>query len=116
MRQARHGAVDPDGRQGQICREMRWREGATATIGRSCMPNDQAMAKRILCLKIKAPSADAANLIVSMIKNAMPIYKTFGGTSVRLLRNADDQAQFMQVIEYETDAAIESGRQKLASE
>jgi len=80
------------------------------------MPNDPAMAKRILCLRIRAPSADAAKLIVSMIKNAVPLYKTFGGTSVRLLRNADDQAQFMQVIEYETDAAIESGRQKLASE
>lgn len=80
------------------------------------MQNEMKTARRILCLKIRAPSADTASLMVSMIKNAVPIYKTFGGTSVRLLRNADDQAQFMQVIEYETDQAIESGRQKLASE
>ena len=33
-----------------------------------------------------------------------------------MLRNADDQAQFVQVIEYETDQAVELNRQKLASE
>lgn len=80
------------------------------------MQKESSTAKRVLCLKIRTPSPDAAKLVVSMIKNTMPLYRTFGGTSVRLLRNADDQVQFLQIIEYEMDQAIESGRQKLASE
>jgi hypothetical protein len=35
---------------------------------------------------------------------------------VRLLRNADDPAQFVQVIEYRADPALEINRQKLASD
>jgi hypothetical protein len=33
-----------------------------------------------------------------------------------LLRNVDDQTQFLQVIEYETDQAFELNRHKLASD
>jgi hypothetical protein len=73
-------------------------------------------AKRILHIKIRTPSADATTLLTTMMKNALPLYKTFGDTQVRLLRNADDQTQFLQVIEYETDRAFEFNRQKLASE
>ena len=80
------------------------------------MQANTAKASRILYLKIKAPSADAANLILSMIKNAAPLYRAFGGAKIRLLRNADDRAQFLQMIEYETDASVESDRQKFASE
>jgi len=50
------------------------------------------------------------------MKNALPLYKAFGEAKIRLLRNADDQTQFVQVIEYETDQAVELNRQKLASE
>ncbi len=77
------------------------------------MQANTAKASRILYLKIKAPSADAAELILSMIKNASHLYKVFGGAKIRLLRNSDDHAQFLQVIEYETDPSVESGRQKL---
>jgi hypothetical protein len=80
------------------------------------MQANAAKTSRILYLKIKAPSADAASLILSMIKNAAPLYKAFGGAKIRLLRNADDHAQFLQMIEYETDPSVESGRHKFASE
>jgi hypothetical protein len=35
---------------------------------------------------------------------------------IRLLRNVDDRAQFVQVIEYRAEASFEQGRQKLASD
>jgi hypothetical protein len=80
------------------------------------MANEEAKENRILYLKMKAPSADAATLIVSMMKNAVPLYKAFGDAKVRLLRNVDDRSQFLQVIEYQADRAFEHNRQKLASE
>lgn len=73
-------------------------------------------AKRVLFLKVRTPSADAATLLMTMMNNAAPLYKAFGDAKIRLLRNADDPAQFLQVIEYEADPAIELNRQKLASE
>jgi hypothetical protein len=75
-----------------------------------------AKAKRVLFLKVRTPSADAATLLVSMMNNAAPLYKAFGDAKIRLLRNADDPAQFLQVIEYQADPALELNRQKLASE
>ena len=80
------------------------------------MANDPPKAKRILHVKVKTPSADATTLLTTMMKNALPLYKAFGEAKIRLLRNADDQTQFVQVIEYETDQAVELNRQKLASE
>jgi len=80
------------------------------------MADDTPKAKRILHVKVKTPSADATSLLMTMMKNALPLYKAFGEAHVRLLRNADDQTQFVQVIEYQTDQAIEFNRQKLASE
>jgi hypothetical protein len=96
---------------------MRRGQGATTTmIEGKRMQANTAKASRILYLKIKAPSADAANLILSLSNNAAPLYKAFGCAKIRLLRNADDRAQFLQMIEYETDASVESDRQKFASE
>jgi quinol monooxygenase YgiN len=80
------------------------------------MAEDTPKAKRILHVKVKTPSADATSLLTTMMKNALPLYKAFGEAQVRLLRNADDQTQFLQVIEYQTDQAIEFNRQKLASD
>jgi hypothetical protein len=80
------------------------------------MADDVSKAKRILHVKIKTPSADATTLLTTMMKNALPLYKTFGNGQIRLLRNADNQTQFLQVIEYETDRTFELNRQKLASE
>ena len=80
------------------------------------MADDTSKAKRILHVKIKTPSADATTLLTNMMKNALPLYKTFGNAQVRLLRNADNQTQFLQVIEYEADPTFELNRQKLASD
>ena len=80
------------------------------------MANDTAKAKRILHIKIRTPSADATALLTTMMKNALPMYQAFGDTQVRLLRNADNQAQFLQVIEYTTDRTFELNRQKIAGD
>ena len=80
------------------------------------MANDSPKAKRTLHVKVKTPSADTTTLLTTMMKNALPLYQAFGEMQVRLLRNADDHTQFVQVIEYETDQAVEFNRQKLASE
>ena len=73
-------------------------------------------AKRVLTIRLRTPSPDAAALLVSMMKNALPLYQSFGDAKVRLLRNVDDQTQFLQVIEYQTDQAFELNRHKLASD
>jgi uncharacterized membrane-anchored protein YhcB (DUF1043 family) len=73
-------------------------------------------AKRVLLVKISTPSADATTLLTTMMKNTLPMYQALADTRVRLLRNADNRAQFLQVIEYQTDQTFELNRQKLASD
>ena len=80
------------------------------------MPNDQAKAKRVLYVKIRTPSADATTLLTTMMKNSAPLFKAFGGVKIHMLRNVDDKAQFLQVIEYQTDHAFELSRHKIASD
>jgi hypothetical protein len=58
--------------------------------------------------KNKNAIRDATTLLTTMMQNALPLYKTFGDAQVRLLRNADDQTQFLQVIEYQTDRTVNS--------
>ena len=80
------------------------------------MADDAPKAHRILCVKLRTPSPDATAMLASMMKNALPLYQSFGDAKVRLLRNVDDQTQFLQVIEYQTDKAFELNRHKLASD
>ena len=80
------------------------------------MADDATKTSRVLCVKLKAPSPNATALLVTMMKNAFPLYKAFGDAQVRLLRNVDDQTQFLQIIEYQTEPAFELNRQKLASD
>lgn len=80
------------------------------------MSNEAAKTNRILHLKIRTPSSDATKILASMVKGAAPLYEAFGDVKIRLLRNADDQAQFVQVVEYRVDKALELSRQKLASD
>ena len=80
------------------------------------MDNDAAKAHRILHVKIKTPSPDAAKLVATMMQNAAPMYKAFADVHIRLLRNVDDPTRFLQVVEYQADQAIEQSRQKLASD
>ena len=80
------------------------------------MASNGAKAKRILQVKIRIPSADTTALLTATMKNALSMYSAFGDAQVRLLRNADDRNQFLQVIEYQMDETIELNRQKFASD
>ena len=51
-----------------------------------------------------------------MMKNAVPLCKALGDVRILLLRNVDDPAQFLQVIEYQADQAFELNHHKLASD
>ncbi|HVO92529.1 MAG TPA: hypothetical protein VMT22_06790 [Terriglobales bacterium] len=72
-------------------------------------------AKRVLHIKIRAPSLDAMTLLASAMKGALPFLQAFGDAQVHLLRNVDDQTQFLQVIEYQAAKELELYRHKLAS-
>jgi hypothetical protein len=80
------------------------------------MADEKEKAHRVLFIKIRTPSPDATALLATMMKGALPLYQSFGDAKVRMLRNVDDQTQFLQVIEYQTDKAIELNRHQLASD
>jgi hypothetical protein len=69
---------------------------------------------RILHVKFRAPTADTTQLL-PMMQAALPMLEAMG-TRVRLLRNADDPAQFVQIVEYQMDPTLEASRQKVASD
>jgi len=79
--------------------------------------NDDADRKvrRMLHLRFTATGADPDQLL-TMMRAAAPFYQMFGNVSFRLLRNADDPAKFIQVIEYETPESFETNRQTVASD
>ena len=70
---------------------------------------------RTLHLKFTMPGADPGQLS-ALIKSAKPFYEFFGTTRVRLIQNVDDPARFIQVIDYETDEAVELNRQRIAGD
>jgi len=80
------------------------------------MADQSAKVRRTLLLRLKAPTADAAKMLGSMMQNTAAMYKSFGDAKVRLLRNSDDQTQFLQIIEFQSDEAVERSRQKMASD
>ena len=80
------------------------------------MADEPVKLRRTLLLRLKAPTPDAAKMLGAMMQNTAAMYKTFGDAKVRLLRNADDQTQFLQIIEVQADQAIERSRQKMASD
>lgn len=80
------------------------------------MANEAAKAHRILHVKLKTPSPDAAKLVATMMQNTAPMYRAFAEVHIRLLRNVDDPTQFLQEVEYQAEQAIEQSRQKLASD
>jgi len=51
-----------------------------------------------------------------MMQAAWPFIEAFGGKRMRLLRNVDDPARFVQEIEYETHESIELNRQRIAGD
>ena len=80
------------------------------------MPDDAAKVRRTLLLRLKAPTADAAEMLGAMMKNTAALYTAFGNAKVRLLRNADDKTQFLQIVEFQADETVERSRQKMASD
>jgi hypothetical protein len=74
-----------------------------------------AKVRRTLHLRFTLPTADSSQL-VAMIKAAAPFYQMFGNAHVRLLRNVDDPAKFIQQIEYESHEGWELNRQRIASD
>ena len=70
---------------------------------------------RTLHLKFTLPGADPVQLS-AMMKSAKPFYEFFGTMRMRLLQNVDDPGRFIQVIDYETDEALELNRQRIAGD
>jgi hypothetical protein len=79
------------------------------------MAGEDGKVRRILFLKVTLPSADPA-YVRSVVQATAPFYGLLGGTSLRLLRNVDDPAQFIQEIAYETPEAVEMSRQRIAGD
>jgi hypothetical protein len=77
------------------------------------MSTDAVKANRILYIKIRMPSSDATTVLASMMK--VPMYAALGDVQMRLLRNVDDPAQFLQIIEYQADQALELNRHNVAN-
>jgi len=80
------------------------------------MADEVAKVRRTLLLRLKAPTPDAAKVLGSIMRSTAAMYNAFGDAKVRLLRNADDQTQFLQIIEFQADQAVERSRQKMASD
>jgi hypothetical protein len=79
------------------------------------MPEGASKLVRTLHLKFTMPGADPAQLS-AMMKSAKPFWEFFGTMRMRLLQNVDDPGRFIQVIDYETDEAMELNRQRIAGD
>lgn len=79
------------------------------------MSDDEAKVRRTLHLRFTFPGADSEQL-AALMRAAAPFYQMFGNPQFKLLRNADDPARFIQVIEYETPESFELNRQSLAAD
>lgn len=79
------------------------------------MSNGDAKVKRTLHLRFTLAGADPDQLS-ALVRASAPFYQAFGNAELRLLRNVDDPAKFIQVIEYETHEALELNRQRIASD
>ncbi len=77
--------------------------------------DNERKVRRTLHLRFTLPGADAEQLL-SLMRAAAPFYQMFGNAEFKLLRNADDPAKFIQVIEYETPESFEINRQSIASD
>jgi len=79
------------------------------------MPDDPSTVRRTLHVRFTLPGGDPQQLF-AMMQAVAPFWQAFGGMQMKLLHNADDPARFVQVIEYETHAALEANRQQVAGD
>jgi hypothetical protein len=54
--------------------------------------------------------------LVSFLRKAIPFYQGPGGIRVRLLRDAGDPSAFIEIIEYETQAAYAADQRRVDSD
>jgi hypothetical protein len=90
-------------------------ESTGSDRGLHAMSDEDKKIWRTLHLKFTLPGADSDQL-VSMMRATAPFFQMFGNAHFRLLRNADDPAKFVQVIEYETPETFELNRQSIAGD
>jgi hypothetical protein len=76
---------------------------------------ETAAVRRIVHIRVRIPGTDVAAML-TLIRAGIPFYQASAKARVQLLKNADDPAQFVQIIEYESDAGAEASRQKIASD
>jgi hypothetical protein len=69
---------------------------------------------RVLQIKLRALGEPAQ--VLALMNSAGPFYRTLGAESFRVLQNVDDPAQFIIEIEYESHAALELNRHRVASD
>ncbi len=79
------------------------------------MANNAPTVRRTLQFKFTLPNADPKHLL-SMVKAGGAFIEAFGGRKVRLLQNVDDPSRYVHEIEYETAEALETNRQRIASD
>jgi hypothetical protein len=79
-------------------------------------PNDKAneTIRRTVHFKFTLPGA--SEQMIAMMKSSAPLYQMFGEAKVTLLQNVDDNTRFIQVVEYDAPAALETSRQQIASD
>jgi len=76
---------------------------------------EEPKVRRTVHVKFSLPGADPQQLL-GMMQAATPFFQAFGGVSMKLLQHADNPACFVQVIEYDTAASLEQGRQQIAGD
>jgi hypothetical protein len=75
---------------------------------------EEAGVKRVLQIRMRALGDPAQ--VLTLIRTTAPFYRTLGGGKFRILQNVDDPAQLLVEIEYESNAALELNRHKVASD
>lgn len=78
------------------------------------MAETEDSVKRILQIKMRTVGEPAQ--VLTLVRSAAPFYRTMGAARFRVLQNVDDPAQIVIEIEYETVAALELNRNKVASD
>jgi hypothetical protein len=75
---------------------------------------EEESVKRVLQIKLRALGEPAQ--VLALINSAGPLYRTLGAQSFRVLQNVDDPPQLIIEIEYESHAALELNRHRVASD
>jgi hypothetical protein len=70
--------------------------------------------KRVLHIRMRAIAEPSQ--VLALVRSAGPFYRTLGAAGFRILQNVDEPAQLLIEIEYESDAALELNRHKVASD